>query len=496
MTTSRRPPARSGAVAAPRVAALPLEAPPERGVFCNRTLNLRSIRAVGYDMDYTLIHYHVGEWERRAYEHTRERFIESGWPVGNLSFDPAAVTQGLTIDLELGNLVKANRFGYVIKASHGTRALDFDAMRRAYVGTAVDLANPRWVFLNTLFSYSETCLYAQLVDLLDARALEGAMGYADLYGRVRATLDAAHLEGKLKAEIVAEPDRFVALDPEAPLALLDQRMSGKKLLLITNSEWDYTRSMMSWAFDRFLPDGMKWRELFDIVLVSARKPSFFTERNPLYEVVDEERGLLAPTWRGLAKGGVFFGGNASFVEQHLGLSGDEILYVGDHLFGDVHVSKTALRWRTALILREMADEVRDQLRFRPTQDLLTALMAEKEQLERESCRLRLAEQRRRRRYGPTDAAPAEAPEHDSRLAEVRAQLAALDDRIAPLAKAAGELGNPTWGPLMRAGNDKSLFARQVERHADVYTSQVSNFLYVTPFGFLRGGRSSLPHDPP
>lgn len=32
--------------------------PPERGIFCNRTLNMRSIRAIGYDMDYTLIHYH------------------------------------------------------------------------------------------------------------------------------------------------------------------------------------------------------------------------------------------------------------------------------------------------------------------------------------------------------------------------------------------------------------------------------------------------------
>ena len=97
----------------------------------DRTLYLRSIRAIGYDMDYTLIHYHVDEWERRAYEHTRQRFLERGWPVGPLSFDPVSVTQGLTIDLELGNLVKPNRFGYIIKASHGTRPLDFDAVRRA-----------------------------------------------------------------------------------------------------------------------------------------------------------------------------------------------------------------------------------------------------------------------------------------------------------------------------------------------------------------------------
>ena len=35
----------------------------ERGIFVNRTLNLRSIKAVGYDMDYTLVHYRVAEWE-------------------------------------------------------------------------------------------------------------------------------------------------------------------------------------------------------------------------------------------------------------------------------------------------------------------------------------------------------------------------------------------------------------------------------------------------
>jgi len=78
---------------------------------------------------------------------------------------------------------------------------------------------------------------------------------------------------------------------------------------------------------------------------------------------------------------------------------------------------------------------------------------------------------------------------------VRDALVSLDERIAPLARAAGELGNPTWGSLMRAGNDKSLYARQVERYADVYLSRVSNFLYETPFGFLRAARPSLPHDP-
>lgn len=33
--------------------------PPQRRIYTNRTLNLNTIRAIGFDMDYTLIHYCV-----------------------------------------------------------------------------------------------------------------------------------------------------------------------------------------------------------------------------------------------------------------------------------------------------------------------------------------------------------------------------------------------------------------------------------------------------
>jgi hypothetical protein len=47
--------------------------------------------------------------------------------------------------------------------------------------------------------------------------------------------------------------------------LLDQKEAGKMLLLITNSDYEYTARMMAFAYDRFLPDGMTWRDLFDMV---------------------------------------------------------------------------------------------------------------------------------------------------------------------------------------------------------------------------------------
>ena len=470
---------------------LPL-VPRGRGVFCNRTLNFRSLRAIGYDMDYTLVDYHVETFERRVYDMAKESLLLEGWPVEHLTFDQGMVARGLVIDTELGNLVKANRFGIVKRAMHGTRTLDYAAQKVAYTQTLVDLSDSRWIFLNTLFSLSEGCLYAQMVDLMDQGVLPRAMGYPELCTRVRAKVDAQHLEGRLKAEIVAEPERYVVLDPEAPLALLDQKAAGKRLLLITNSEWGYTAPLMAYAFDRYLPRGMTWRDLFDLVIVSARKPAFFTERSPFFEVVSED-GLLRPFSGPLKTGVAYLGGSATQVERDLGISGDQILYVGDHMFGDLHVSKRLLRWRTALVLRELEGEVEALEAFRDLEGILAEKRGEKEALEAQVSQARLDLQRLHGGYGPM---PSEsAPSLEARIQDLKLRLTALDEEIAPLAKAGAELTNDRWGLLTRAGNEKSHLTRQVERYADIYTSRVSNFVHATPFVYLRSSRGSLPHDP-
>jgi 5'-nucleotidase len=461
-----------------------------RRIFGNRTLNLRSIDTIGYDMDYTLIHYRVDEWERQAFEHTRARLADDAWPVDDLEFDPDAVIRGLTLDLELGNLVKPTRFGYVITASHGTRMLGFDELREAYAGTLVDLSEDRWVFLNTLFSLSEASLFAQLVDLLDLRQAPRAMGYADVYEAVRRSLDAAHLEGRLKADILADPDRFVVPDPDIVLTLRDQRHAGKHLLLITNSEWDYTRQIMSYAFDSHMPEGSTWRDLFSVIIVSAAKPAFFTATRPMYRIADEERGYLEPFVGPIEPGNAYVGGSARHIEDSFGIAGDEVLYVGDHLFSDVSVSKSVLRWRTALILRELESEIEAMEAFAGDEIRLTHLMSQKADLERALASARLDRLRSRTGHAPT---PGDADD-DETISELRRAIAAVDDDIAPLARASGCLRNERWGPLMRSGNDKSLFARQVERYADVYTSRVSNLLDATPYGYLRAARGTLPHD--
>ncbi len=467
--------------------------PPDRtrDIFCNRTLNLRSIKVIGYDMDYTLVHYHVDAWEGRAYEHLRQKLQERGWPVEDLTFDPQLAVRGLVLDLELGNVLKINRFGYIKRATHGTQLMDYRAMRRAYSRITVELSSPRYVFLNTFFSISEACMYCQLVDKLDAGALPDPLTYAALYHAVRMALDAAHVEGLLKAEIMGNPERYVDLDPQTPLALLDQREAGKRLVLITNSEWEYTEFMMRYAFDPFLPEEMRWRDLFELVVVAARKPVFFSESNPMLEVLPDT-GLLRAFVGPLREGCVYFGGNAQQIERSMGVSGDHILYVGDHIFTDVNISKNLLRWRTALVLRELEDELEAIARTHTLHEQIRERMHAKEQMEAEYSRLRLEQQRIVRGYGPrSDEDPELLREQ---MTELREELIALDNEIAPLVIEDSKMFNPMWGYLLRTGNDKSHLTRQLERYADIYMSRVSNMLAYTPFMYFRAPRGTLPHD--
>ncbi|MBW1879070.1 MAG: HAD-IG family 5'-nucleotidase [Deltaproteobacteria bacterium] len=463
-----------------------------RGIYCNRTLNLRAIRAVGYDLDYTLVHYHTDAWEQRAYQHVRTGLAARGMPVADLAFDAGLVAQGLILDTERGNIVKADRFGYVKQAAHGTTMLPWDTLRQTYARTFVDLREPRWHFLNTLFAVSESTLYLQLVDRLDAGTLSGVMSYPGLYELVKNAVGEAHTDGLLKAEIREDPDAFVDLDPEMPLALLDQKKSGKTVLLITNSGFQYGAAMLSHAMDPFLPDDLTWRDVFDLAFFAARKPDFFSVAMPVFEVVDDQ-GLLRPHVGPVERGGVYVGGNAALVEDSLGLEGEEILYVGDHVFADVNVTKNLLRWRTALVLRSLESEMEAIEAFAPRQAEISRLMAEKTALETQRAALRLARQRLRKKYGPQPKQ--HRAEIQGRMDALRKRMEALDREISPLASAAGELANKRWGPPLRAGNDKSHLARQVERYADIYTSRVSNFLHHTPYLYLRASRGSLPHDP-
>lgn len=79
--------------------------------------------------------------------------------------------------------------------------------------------------------------------------------------------------------------------------------------------------------------------------MNARKPEFFIHNNSLFEIVTPE-GLMQPALRA-TKGGLYCGGSARQVEKALdleGVKGDEVLYVGDHIYTDAAMAKLNFRW--------------------------------------------------------------------------------------------------------------------------------------------------------
>ncbi|MFZ5949976.1 MAG: HAD-IG family 5'-nucleotidase, partial [Candidatus Rifleibacteriota bacterium] len=301
-------------------------------IFVNRTLNLNSIKLIGFDMDYTLATYDVPAFEEKAYQIVQEKLVkEYGYPqeIKTLKFDKEFIIRGLVIDTETGNFLKVNRYGFVRIASHGTRFFSFEEQKDLYGNHGIDLTDPRYYIVHTLFSLAEGNLYAQLIDFFEER--KTPINFRKLFNEVRKSLNDSHQEEELKGDVTRNPKKYLIQDRRIVDALLKLRKFGKKLALITNSDYAYSRKVMEYCFEPFLD--CKWQELFDLIIVVANKPDFFLQRHHFLRV-DPENGMLSNFYGKIEWNGVYQGGNASIIEKHLDLSPQEILYLGDHILGD------------------------------------------------------------------------------------------------------------------------------------------------------------------
>src|SRR5689334_12068481 len=114
------------------------------GVFVNRTLNLKKIRYVGFDMDHTLVRYQTEAFEALAYSAIQTKLIEEKnytSKIKNLKFDFNRAIRGLVIDKANGNLLKLNRFGAIRLSYHGTHKIDFETQKKVYKSIYIDLSD-------------------------------------------------------------------------------------------------------------------------------------------------------------------------------------------------------------------------------------------------------------------------------------------------------------------------------------------------------------------
>jgi len=239
--------------------------------------------------------------------------------------------------------------------SHGFSFQRFEAERALYQTNAkIRLSLPRFAWIDTLFSLPEACLYAEIIEAQEA--LGEKVAYHKLYDDTRESIDEVHRDGSLKTELKKDLSRFIQPDKELAPALHKLRSGGKKLFVLTNSLWDYTDAVMGFMLDGRLPEYPSWRNYFDFTVVGAQKPAFFAEHRAFVEL-NPDGTVRQPKVEEIERGAIYEGGNLFDFERLTGFSGDRVLYVGDHIYGDIIRNRKASQWRTCFVVQELEREI-------------------------------------------------------------------------------------------------------------------------------------------
>lgn len=451
-------------------------------VFVNRILNMRKIKLIGVDMDHTLIRYHSERFEALVYQLVKSKLVEDKhYPqqIKEFSFNYHEAIRGLVIDTKNGNILKLSRYGAIRQSYHGTQSISFSDQQEIYRSTYVDLSDHNYMPIDTSFSISFCVLYSQLVDLKDELGTQ-MPSYQNIAMDVQACVDKVHSDGSLKNIITKHLDQYVIKEKAVVDGLKHFMSHGKKLFILTNSEYGYTKLLLDYAITPFLKKGETWHDLFEFVITLANKPRFFYD-NLRFLSIDPKTGKMVNVV-GAISPGVYQGGNAKKFTEDLNIRGDEILYIGDHIYGDILRLKKDCNWRTALVVEELGQEIEAQLQALPIERKIIDAMTIKKDLEQHYVAL------------CTQSIDSSSKEYDAEIHSLQSQITALDVQIAQLLKEQSAFYNPRWDRIFRAGAEESYFAYQVERFACIYMEKLSDLFASSPLSYFRANRRLLPHD--
>ncbi|MCB0350491.1 MAG: 5'-nucleotidase, partial [Bdellovibrionales bacterium] len=164
------------------------------------------------------------------------------------------------------------------------------------------------------------------------------------------------------------------------------------------------------------------------------------------------------------------------------LAPEEILYIGDHIYGDIVRLKKDCAWRTALVVEELDQEVKSIQKARPFVNQINALMAKKVPLE-----IKIDELISKKIETGKDS-------NGKKIEELIKKSTENDKKISPLIRKQNKLFNLYWGEVMRVGIEESYFAYQVERFACIYMARLSYLLALSPRTYYRTTKRALPHE--
>lgn len=331
-------------------------------------------------MDHAMVRYKLGPFSDLVHDLIVKNLVEKkGYDERLLEtkYQSKWCQKGLVLDKRRGHILRIGSNYQILKACHGSRFLTQDEIAANYGQNGIyeplkdtlihymengsSWESP-FLVLKDFFSTPYASLFVDIVDLVGPRDDYSSICH-DIYDVLvmmyhrRAMLEGT---GGFFTSFQKDPSEYLyQASEEHKLWLKSLRKEGAKLFLLTSSNSDFANLLMEHTFK-----DKEWKSYFDIIVTYAKKPHFFTSRNPFHEVDANDGDGSVVESREMCLNTTYCKGNQHDLQdlfsRTLGKSSTQVLYFGDSVFDDIYAPST-VGWDCAVILEELDENSRSEL---------------------------------------------------------------------------------------------------------------------------------------
>ncbi|XP_011158537.1 5'-nucleotidase domain-containing protein 1 [Solenopsis invicta] len=333
---------------------------------------------IGFDLDNTLLRYNVTNLVHIEYEILARFLVDKRGYNGKHLLEPLTddvldfMQKGLLLDFERGNVLRVSPDGVIRRACHGSRLLNTEQIKEIYPEQRSEATDafcrdvmatwngPLSKKVRSLLDYFDivsSVAFARAVDTLDEEhgsPLDKYDIWPDILDGLTYMFTREHFQSNkgIFGHIKKNPEKYLRKCSTDTISWLREVKKKSATFLLTGSNVDFASFTASYAL------GEDWRSLFDIVVCFAKKPGFFIQNRPFYDVVNNNETDI--TSQDLKRGEIYSQGNwndlLKFLVRITGKTNQRCLYIGDNLIQDVYIPSASACCDTLAVIEEQMSE--------------------------------------------------------------------------------------------------------------------------------------------
>lgn len=342
------------------------------------TFRFTDYDCIGFDLDNTLLRYNITNLVHMEYEILARFLVDKRGYSGKHLLKPLTdedldfMQKGLLLDFERGNLLRVSPDGVIRRACHGSRLLNTDQIKEIYSEQRSEATDafcrdmmaawngPLAEKLRSLLDYFDivaSVAFARTVDTLDEEhgsPLDRYDIWPDILAGLFYMFSREHFQSNkgIFGHVKRNPEKYLRKCNSDTISWLREVKKRSATFLLTGSNADFASFTANFAL------GEDWRSLFDIVVCYAKKPGFFINSRPFFDVINNNESDIAS--QDLRRGEMYSQGNwndlLKFLARITGKTNQQCLYIGDNLIQDIYVPNTFARCDTLAVIEEQMSE--------------------------------------------------------------------------------------------------------------------------------------------